>query len=336
MDTKSSRDRARQEEWRACEPDLRAVIEVEAPRQWSQADEGRLDRLPLEWRERLDSLAAEVRREAEDPESWRADADDVTRFAHGWSAKVRVMADVLGYLQRQIRQDIGCSEGSETLSSMALVEMAMRHLRLELGHIGSTEGREDEEENRCRVFRALTMLNSRFDDLQMRRFRALRAAEIAVEYAVPLDDASIDESVARVRQLHLEEYPGEPFDGEVEERQRRWFRVELPMQRSIMARCDLARTDDRFAGLDALLVLEELTAARANEKGGRAIGGDGKTGPARALARLALTCGALDYAQSEQETFDDAVERVRSNLLVTRSRLRGELRDYPGQGPPQT
>lgn len=340
MDTKTSRDRARQGDWRAYEPDVRDVVERVMPRAFEMAEEQRQLNLPAPWKDLVDQMAAEVRDKVANPEAWRSEVSAAqptnAKLASEWSLRFIRLSDVLEYLLRTIRHDIGCPEGVETLTSMALMEGALRHLMMELGHIGSAEGRADEDENRYRVFRALMILHPRFDDARLKRFRALRVAEQSVRYSVLLNDTEVEESVERMRQHHLRDLPGAPWGAEEDELQRKWFRVELPMQRAVLARNELANVDARFGELDALLVLEEFAAASLKSKGGKTDGGDGITGPARALARLALTCGALDYAQAADETFDDAVERVRTNLLVTRSRIRAELRAFPRQADDET
>lgn len=339
MDSKTSRDRARQVEWRAYEPEVRDVVEREMPRSLLMADERRQTNLPAPWKAVVDQLAADVRNKVNaEPRALGAspEQEPASELAWQWSLACIRVSDVLEYLQRTIRRDIGLPEGVETLSSMALLDGALMQLQFELDHIGNPDGRADEEENRYRAFRALTILHPRFDDPQLKRFRALRIAEESVQQAVALDDASIEQRVARMRQHHVANRPDMPWDAKDEEHHRRWFRVELPMHRAVLARSDLAAVDPRFAELDALLVLEEFSAANAKSKGGKTDGGEGKTGPARALARLALTCGALAYVQAADETFDDAVERVRTNLLVSRSRIRAELRAFPRQTDHET
>jgi len=58
--------------------------------------------------------------------------------------------------------------------------------------------------------------------------------------------------------------------------------------------------------------MEQLSEAHGDARGGRSADGDSKVGPIRALARLAVMCGALKFKQAENEEFDVAVERARA------------------------
>jgi hypothetical protein len=214
---------------------------------------------------------------------------------------------------------------------MALVNRGLDQLHLELQHGGTCDGRDDAEENAVRVYRALRTLTPRFDDVLLRRLRALRVVESCAPGIRILDDGEVEASVERMR-AHVNN-EGRAFDVEDEEKQRKWFRSELPMMKTLHARSMLAECDESFAKLDPLIALEELAEVGPGAKGGKTDGGEAKTGPARALARLALRCGALEYTQAETETFDDAVDRVRRNLHTTRSRLRDELHSFPGLIP---
>ena len=62
---------------------------------------------------------------------------------------------------------------------------------------------------------------------------------------------------------------GRAFDVEEEEKQRKWFRSELPMMNTLSARSLLAKCDESFAKLDPLIALEELAEAGPGAKGGK-------------------------------------------------------------------
>ena len=330
MPNSPSRERRRQQEWRECAPELAHLVDEVAPRIWEDPQSDRVGDIPDDWRALFDALAVTVRTKAEHPE-FSAERPLGVRLGYEWCWAISHVKRYLGYMMRLIRADIGLKEGSETLASMALLNRGLELLHLELQHGGTCDGRDDAEENAVRVYRALRTLTPRFDDVSLRRLRALRIVESCAPGIRILEGGEVEASVERMRTHASGE--GRAFDLEDEEAQRKWFRSELPVMKTLNARNMLAECDESFAKLDPLIVLEELAEASTGAKGGRADGGEAKTGPARALARLALRCGALEYTQAETETFDDAVDRVRRNLHTTRSRLRDELHSFPGLVP---
>lgn len=331
MSSPPTRDRQRQTEWRASVPELANVVENVGPKTMNRVLAQQAAVIPPAWQGLIDALAAEARAKAAAPENFNADLPLEARLGYQWSWKVREVGRCLEYMMRLIRADIGMNEGVETLASMELVGGAMTHLELELRDGGTKHGSEKAEEHEYRVYRALLALDPCFDDVGLRRVRALRIAEWFCAHIEILDDAEVEASVEKMRGIDSDE--GRSFDKDAEERNRNWFRAKLPMMKTLLARRSLADVDGAFAALDPLIVLEELAEARSGLKGGKSDTGEGKTGAARALARLALRCGALEYVQREGETFDDAAERARRNLHTTRSRLREEIRSFPGLVP---
>lgn len=311
-------------------PSLRDIVENVAPKLWDAADEGRVDPIPGEWRHLLDEVAADVQAAAAERTEQHPDLEKEECLGYAWSRMLPRVGNVLDYLMRQIRRDLGFVEGSETLAGMMLVRRAMDHLQMELEDGGSPDGREDAEEQTYRMYRALRVLTPRFDDVQLLRVRALRVIETCATGTRIIDDAEVELAVEQMR-VHAHE-AGQKFDSDDETRQRFWFRAELPMLKTLNARSMLAEIDPAFGTLDPLIVLEDLDESRSGS-GGKSDGGEGKTGPARALARLALRCDALGYSQQEGETFDEAADRVRRNLHTARFRLREELRGFPGLLP---
>jgi hypothetical protein len=276
--------------------------------------------------EMVDAMRAEVhaaaRKDVDQPTDGRPPTE-MERRGYNWSFKVGRVADMLEYLTRTIREDIGFEEGA-TLASMLLLDKAILHLDVELQDGGSDGGRDDREENRLRVLDALKALTPEFDNVNMQRLRALHVAERSAQITRVLSDADVEESAKKLAQLdarHLDKH-------------RDYMKNEQPVISGLLARNWLVEVDRAFESLDPLVVLEEFAEAEAATRGGRSDRGDGKVGPARALARLAVMCGALGYAARPDEDFDTAVDRARGNLLMTRSRARKTLRDFPGELPP--
>jgi hypothetical protein len=323
MPSPRTRSRQRQIEWRASVLRLTPIME-RAGRRLSKAQLAQSGATPTAWQGWVDALAAEVRAKAAAPKSFNADLSLEERLGYEWSSKVHEVGRCLEYMMGLIRSNIGMNEGAETLASMALVQGAIAKLAKELHNGGTKHGDEDWEEQEYRVHRALHALNPRFDEIGLRRVRALRIAEWYCANIEILDDAEVEESIEELRRVDRSE--GLLFDKDEDERNRNWFRAELPMMKALLARSSLAEVDGAFADLDPLVVLEELAEARSGLKGGKSDTGEGKTGAARALARLALMCGALEYVPREGEAFDDATERARKNLHTTRARLREESR----------
>lgn len=319
-----TRDRERQEEWRARIPELRRLVEDVAPKMWDDAHARRAEVVPQQWVELVTAMQADVHAEASKRAMDSTDDGDATedeRRGYHWSFKIGRVADMLEYLARTIRDDLGFEEHEHsTLASMVLLNKAVLHLNLELQDGGSKDGREDRDENRYRVLEALKALTPRFDDVHMKRLRALQVAESSVKMTRIPTDVDLDDDVERFR----------GYDGIDLERHRDFMKHDQPALNGVLARSWLVEVDEAFEKLDPLMVLEEFGEARAQAGGGKADGGDGRVGPVRALARLAVTCGALGYAQRDDEDFDGAVDRARGNLLMARSRIRKELRAFPG------
>jgi len=317
---KPNQNPSRQQEWRARIPQLQELVEETAPRLYDKAHEARFDQVPEEWRVLVDAMAADVRAKAS-ARDWQRDLSDTARLGYEWSWKVSSVSDMIDYLMRAVRDDLGF-KASETLASMLLVSKAFLQLSLELQDGGTAEGREDAEENRYRVLHAMKALTERFDDVGLRRFRALQVAEVNARRTHIPTDADVEARVECLRKLE----PALDDDAH-----RSSIAIDQPVASALLSRQMLAEVDERFHALDPLVILEEFAEADGARSGGRSSGGDGRLGPARALARLAIMCGALDFEQREGESFDDAVERARQVLLTNRSRLRKEIRGFPGE-----
>jgi hypothetical protein len=123
---------------------------------------------------------------------------------------------MLDYLMRIVRSDIGVEKGT-SIASMVLVRGAMRQLQVELQDGGTEDGREDADENYYRVFRAITALNSRFDDIHLRRLRALQFADIAARITRIPTAAEVDASVESMREHEIDP-----------DRHRDWMESEQP------------------------------------------------------------------------------------------------------------
>jgi hypothetical protein len=243
------------------------------------------------------------------------------RRGYHWTWKVMRVGDMLEHLTRTIREDLGFDDGA-TLASIVLLRKAALYLQLELQDGGTKDGRHDRLENRYRVQRALEALAPPFDDVQLMRLRALQVAESSARMTRIPDDSDVDERLGRIADLEGLR-PGEA------ERYRNFMLVDQPAVSAVMARSELMAIDDRFAALDPLVVMEEFSDAAAEANGGRLAGGEGRTGPARALARLCVMSGALDLEQKDGEDFDAATERARGALLTARSRIRKAVRGFP-------
>lgn len=68
MTTAETGSSVRQDEWRACEPEVRNVVERVMPRAFAMADERRQINLPAPGKEFVDQMAAEVRDKVANPE----------------------------------------------------------------------------------------------------------------------------------------------------------------------------------------------------------------------------------------------------------------------------
>jgi hypothetical protein len=314
--------REQQRRWREELPRLRDLVERVSPAMLADAGSEHKYNGPREWADLVLAMQQEVHSKAESLEIFEDESKEERR-GYEWSWKIAHVAHMLEHLMATIRNDLGF-EGSATLASMALVKRAMLQMELELREGGTKEGRGDGLEHQYRVQQALQALTRRFDDVQLRRLRALQYATSCARYSEMPDPATVERRVEEMKEL-------EPGAEESDERRREWFRDTMPALSGVMARSWLAEVDERFATVDPLIMLEEFAQAEPEEEGGRAEGGDGRVGPVRALARLAVMCGALGLEQRPDEDFDTAVERARNNLLVTRSRIRKMVRDFPGR-----
>ena len=306
--------------WRAEVPQITRIIEEVAPRMLADSGADLRERVPAVWLELVASMRTTVLDKVDQAKAdGRPEESDEELRGYYWSFKIHHISDMVEFLCQQILTDIGIGDGA-TIPSMLLVRKAFLPLLIELQDGGTKHGRSDGEEYRFRVLEAIKSLTPHFDDVSLRRFRALRVAESNSEWALPvLDDTELEAQVAELQKIQPEVDP---------EQQRDWFTVTDPVIAGVQGRAFLAQVDERFSALDPLECYEEFVEASA--KGGKTEGGDGKTGAARALARLAVKCGALDYQQLADEDFDAAVERARNNLLVNRSRIRKSLRNFPG------
>jgi hypothetical protein len=285
----------------------------------------REDRVPAEWKALVEGMRAHVHKEEAESDGIRSwhDGSVEERRGYLWNFQVSRVAYMLEYLTRTIRDDLLFGEHS-TLASMLLLDQAIQHLELELQDGGHKGGREDRDENRMRVLNALKALTPRFDDVHMLRLRALQVAEGSVKMTHILDDDEVEERVESVKGIK----------GFNVDHHRDFIKHDQPLVDGLLARSLLAEVDSAFGEIDPLVVMEEFGEAEVEARGGRADNGDGRVGPVRALARLAVMCGALGFSVRPGEEFDAAVDRVRANLLMTRSRFRKTLREFPGQQPP--
>jgi hypothetical protein len=310
--------------WRAELPEITHLVEEVAPRMFQDnRDDRRATMVPEEWKQLVVTMRKRVH-EKRDNSAFTDESEEsiAERLGSRWSWEIDRVSDMIEYLCEEILHDIGIDDGA-TLGSMILVRKAFLALLIELQDGGTKHGRDDGEEYQFRVLGALKALTPRFDDISFRRFRALARAEISSAWSRPLmSDAELDKRVEEMSHLAPETEP---------DRQRDWFTVTQPVMSGVQARAWLAEVDERFASLDPLECYEEFADAFNSTKGGKVDGGDGRIGPARALARLAIRCGALEFEQGADEDFDTAVERARGNLLVTRSRIRKTLRSFPGR-----
>ena len=320
-----SSKRARQTEWRTRIPELRRIVEDVAPAMFEAAEARGAQNIPPAWRELVAEMQRDVHRQADESARKANAEDDATieeRRGYAWSWKVDRVAAMFDFLAATILRDIGFA-GDESIASIVLLKKAFLYAQLELQDGATKDGRDDRDETRLRLLGALKALTPRFDDVHMLRFRAVQVAETCARMTRIPNDAEVAVGVEALRTL-------ESIDLE---RHRDYVEHEQPVLAGLLARQWLAEVDETFHKLDPLVVLEEFAEAAPAGKGGKTQGGDASTGPVRALARLSVTCGALGYEQRNDETFDAAVDRARSNLLVTRSRLRKVMREFPGRAP---
>lgn len=313
------------------------LVEDQVPALLAAASRTLLEDISPRWREAISEVRANVLKDAEadaaDEAEWfrhegiaaeAASSPEHFRVTRWAMALVRIRG-VLSLLFDYVGQDIGLAEG-ESLTAMTLVLLAVNQLEWTLTNIGGADPELDpgevgvQEEQQYRLRKALDALDRRRDDIHLRRFRAMHVAESCAVYTP--DVVSPAEVESMLRQMRDD---GEFSDEEDEARERDVLSTDRYVLAAAQARAWLAEVDERFATLSPEAVLQEFAEVEPFPRGGRGNDGEGRAGPLRALARLALLSGALEYRQRDGETFDDAVERVRGNLLVTRSRLRREL-----------
>ncbi|MEQ9151057.1 MAG: hypothetical protein RLO06_06155 [Parvibaculum sp.] len=152
------------------------------------------------------------------------------------------------------------------------------------------------------------------DDENLRRARALQIAEGAAEWIKTVPTKDPRDVCERGAEMSEEEASHIAT----------FWRDKRPVLDGVTFRGELAEIDSAFRQLDPLVVFEEFREASAKCEGGRSLGGGGRAGAARALARLTVRCGALAFRVDED--FDGTVERVRGQLLASRAKIRRELR----------
>jgi hypothetical protein len=269
----------------------------------------RIGKVPAWWKKRIRQMKTNVHAQAlvepDDPRSITEHRSD------HWGWEIFHLRDMINYLLREICIDLEAPEGGR-LASMILVERALGTLFIELQSQGSLNGRDDEEENAYRVHRALQALSPDFDDIHLRRFRALDVAEFAARVTLPVFTERTPEED--------EMFEGGPIPDDIRE----MWTYRNPVINGVSVKGMLCRIDPAFQHLDPLVVFEEFSEAEPSS-GGRTTGGDARVGPARALARLCIMCGALEATQHDDENFDQAVERFRNTLHVSRSRIRNNF-----------
>lgn len=324
--------RSQQREWRARLPEAERIVEHVSPALLKDALARRANDIPQEWlglvatmgeRVASSALAEQAADEANrDSQERRPGAPSgmklTQRKGYAWSHELDRVRHMIMHLLRRVLDDIGF-EKEASLGSFLLVERALLYAELELQDGGTESGREDSEENQFRVVHALRCISPHFDDLNMRRFRALRVAEFVAKLTSIPSAESIEDNIALLRAADAI-----PQDDEQEHRD--YLAFDQPAMRGVFGRQLLAEVDETFAALDPLVVLEEFDDADAIARGGRSSNGDGRIGPARALARLSLMSGALEFKQEPGEDFEMSVDRARRALLSNRSRMRRTLR----------
>lgn len=144
MDQKPSHEKSRQAEWRERIPEIRRIVENVAPAMWNEALAGGVDRVPDAWR----ALVADMQQQVHAPaEEWQRDRKKDQLYWYRWSLIVGRVGNMLEYLMRAIRVDLGFREDKETMAQMLLVEKAMVQLEIALQNGGSTDGRDDADEH---------------------------------------------------------------------------------------------------------------------------------------------------------------------------------------------
>jgi len=311
--------RARREQWREHLPEFDYLVNELSPRLLESADERRLEGVAQEWKDLVSRMRGRVHREADTATYHDEESSLAQRRGYHWHLALIDVRDMLRHLTRAITADLEFEEGA-TLASIVLLDSSALHLQLELRD-GSSPDQREELENAFRIQSALRALCPRFDGVQLLRLRALQVAEAAARLThIP----SEEEIAQRLREIVAVEQLRQADAARTED-----FIVSQPAMFGVMVRSWLAEVDRRFNALDPLVVMEEFADATSESSGGRASDGEGRFGPARALARLSVMCGALDLVQRDDEDFDAAVERVRGSLLMARTRIRKAVHGFP-------
>lgn len=313
---KLTRDRARQRQWRAKVPEARTLVEVVLPQLFDRARQEQKTDVPEEWRAVVSRMREIVHTNAKkDPDD---NVSTEKKLGYEWSFAVGRVSTMLEHLTNSIQADIGLKQG-ESLASVILLKQAVQRLERELRDSGTEGSPGDSLEDQYRLQEALKPLSTYFDDVQMQRLRALQIAEGEARFVhIPTPD-----EVAQRLDDIAQEMPLEPL-----EKYRKDIEIDWPTKVAVMVHSSLTEVDEQFAVLDPLVVLEEFAEASNSSDDGRPNSGGARTGPVRALARLAVMCGALGFEQGDNEDFDNAAERARTTLLVTRSRIKKSIRAF--------
>lgn len=296
-----TRSRERQEEWRRRLPEMTSLLE-RFPSAFEAAAARRRTSLPPQWLELVSNMRARVH-EASDKELGRQNEDEPQDSPaairdSNWSHEIMHVGDMLESVFEDILADIGFEDGA-SLGSINLVRHALSQLQMELQD-GCEGYRHDATERGLRVAGALKRLSPSYDDINMRKLRALELVGVAARWVHVPSAAEVEEAVERYKEF---------ASGDIE-RHRDFVAIDKPLTSATLAHSDLADIDPAFAALDPLVVLEELNEARVDGDGGKDGGGDGRMGPVRALARLSMMCGAFGFSPRADESFDDAVDRA--------------------------
>lgn len=282
--------------------------------------------VPEPWKVMVAEMRAKVLERASDPDG-ATDEPDVDRRGAAWSSVVGIeVGRMMRYLARTILTDVGFGE-RENMHSNALLEEAVAAFASELASPAIPENPDEGGEKFLRVSRALQQLIPRFDDIALLRYRALLVAEQAASHVSIPSEAEVQAHVARYREVLAETPRPDMTLEEHDARSRAWMLTDAPLTSAMIAHDALGKVDPRFWQLDTLLVAQEFAEAQTSNRGGKTDTGDGRVGPVRALARLAVTCGALDFEQGPKEDFDRAVDRARGILITARSKIRAEIRN---------
>lgn len=314
---KPTSTRERQQRWRERLPEIQHLVEVVSPDLMGRANDRRQKALPPEWTQLVEMLHQKVVREADKEEADEVLSRDERRGWH-WSLALLGIEDMLEHLTSQVLADIGVP-ADQTIASTKLLTMAVGALRTELAEPMHKRGGLVARHRRQA---ALEALSPHFDDLQVRRVAALEAAESFASLTHIMSDDEVEQASIAALDAGF-------IAPENAEKHRRFLADDRSAIDAVLAKDELSRIDAAFGDVDPLVFLEEFSIANAGAKGGRSLDGEGQTGAARALARLAVMAEALGFNQTGDEGFDEAVERARRTLLMSRSRMKKRLDEFP-------